>query len=63
METIILIVLSILNLGLIILAFFFWRVIARLRDEVTNMRYIKVLKNEDGSFTLTTRDGNTIFEL
>lgn len=37
--------------------------VAYLEDEVTNMRYIRVKQNIDGSYTLTSQDGKPMFEL
>jgi len=34
-----------------------------LEDEVTNMKYIRVEKNGDGSYTIKSQDGKTIFDL
>lgn len=42
---------------------FLYRRSERQADEITNMKYIKVEKHPDGGYTLTTRDGKSIFEL
>jgi hypothetical protein len=57
---------SILFVIILVMAFFLYRMhrkISALEDEVTNMRFIRVKENPDGSYTLTSQDGKPIFEL
>jgi hypothetical protein len=57
---------SILFALILVMAFFLYKMyrkISALEDEVTNMRFIRVKENPDGSYTLTSQDGKPIFEL
>lgn len=56
-------VLGLILILLIIFVVWLFVWVSRLQDEVTNMRYIKAQKKENGEWELTTRDNKTIFDL